>query len=82
MDIKTIENIVQNHPGDLPDIDTLKVQKAINSLNNKKAPDADGIIAEHFTYGANAQIINVIFNNRKIPERLKKGILTPIWKKG
>ena len=61
--------------------------KAIKSLNTKKAPDADGLTAEHIKNagilmtGALTKIVNAIFREKKIPKRLKLGILTPIWKK-
>jgi hypothetical protein len=63
------------------------MQKAIKTINTKKAPDADGITIEHIKNagiimtGALTQLINVILQRKTIPARLKLGILTLVWKK-
>ena len=61
--------------------------KIISSCRNGKAPDADGITAEHFKYaGAGVledlrNIINVIMKTKYTPSNLLHGTLTPILKK-
>ena len=87
LDVKLIEDHLQDN-GDAPiQVSNEQVSKAIRSLNTGKAPDADGITIEHIKNAgilmtaAIAQIINAILVNKKIPERLKLGIVTPIWKK-
>ena len=68
-------------------ISTELVTKAIKSLNNGKAADFFGVIAEHFTHGGTAlvdattEIVNSLFRFGKVTEALKIGALTPIFKK-
>ena len=63
-----------------------EVQEAINKLHMKKAPDIYGLTAEHFKYGgwdllsALTKIINSICAARIVPDYIKMGILTPIFK--
>ena len=60
---------------------------AINALNTGKAPDAYGLAAEHLKYaGANCKeyilsLMNSAATLGGVPESMKKGILTPIFKK-
>ncbi|VDI15809.1 Hypothetical predicted protein, partial [Mytilus galloprovincialis] len=65
----------------------LEVQNAINKLNKNKSPDIYGITAEHFIHGgpdltvALTKIINNICISCVIPDYIKMGILSPIFKK-
>jgi endonuclease/exonuclease/phosphatase family metal-dependent hydrolase len=86
-DLKVIEDLINSNSTEPLQVSVDQVQKAICSLNTNKAPDVDGISAEHIKHagiimtGALTQIINAILQERKIPQRLKLGLLTPIWKK-
>ncbi|VDI70086.1 Hypothetical predicted protein [Mytilus galloprovincialis] len=63
-----------------------EIDKAINQLNTNKAPDIYGITAEHIKYGGDTllqaitSIINNICSSATIPDCIKHGILTPIFK--
>ena len=63
------------------------INKAIQKLNNNKAPDARGLTAEHLKLGGPSVIrfittaINNIINSRTVPTVAKEGILTPVAKK-
>ena len=86
-DIKTIRQIIETYDTEPIQISVEQVRKAIGKLNTGKAPDADGITAEHLKNagillaGSITQIMNGIMKVQIIPERLKLGTLTPIWKK-
>jgi hypothetical protein len=64
-----------------------ELTKAISSLNTGKAADLYGITAEHLKNGgtllnnALLQIMNGILHQRKIPRCMKKGLITPVYKK-
>ena len=64
------------------------VSRAIKKLNTGKAPDLDGLQAEHFILGgetlakAVATTVNMMISERHIPDLLKMGFKTPIPKKG
>jgi endonuclease/exonuclease/phosphatase family metal-dependent hydrolase len=87
LDIATIQEMINVNKGDPPQFNIQQVQKAINALKNKKAPDADGITAEHLKYAgilmtsAITKLVNAIMKAGQIPSKLKLGIVTPIWKK-
>ena len=63
-----------------------QVKKAISSLNKGKAPDYHGMQAEHILYGGEELLqyltlpVNCIFDQGKITDALKIGVLTPIFK--
>ena len=64
-----------------------EVQQIIKSLKNNKAADEFGLVAENLKYGGNsvasfiASVLNSIFKLGKVPETLKLGFITPIYKK-
>ncbi len=64
-----------------------EVAEAINSLNNNKAPDIFGITAEHLKYGGEmlvnciTRLLNIYSSSEHVPQLIKLGILTPIFKK-
>ena len=64
-----------------------EVDEAIKSLNLNKAPDVFGLTAEHIKYGgerlttAITNLINNICNSEDVPDLLKLGILTPVFKR-
>lgn len=84
-DIDIIEEICKENAEPLV-FTSEEVDKAINQLNTNKAPDIYGITAEHIRYGGDAllqgvtAIINNICKEASVPDCLKHGILTPIFK--
>ena len=64
-----------------------EVKLAISKLNNKKAPEAYGLAAEHLKHSSETFIgdITMIFiqllESKTVPEAFKSGILTPVLKK-
>ena len=63
-----------------------EVIKAIEKMKTGKSADSNGICAEHFKYGADeivpviVNIINKIFRDLDIPEKLKSRVVTPVLK--
>jgi hypothetical protein len=63
-----------------------EVKKAIKKMKTGKSADSNGICAEHFKYGVDeivpviVNIINKIFKDLDIPEKLKSGVVTPVLK--
>ena len=63
-----------------------QVKKAISSLNKGKAPDYHGVQAEHLLHGGEellqylTLLVNCIFDQGKITDALKIGVLTPVFK--
>ena len=64
-----------------------EVEMAISSLNKGKAADAYGVVAEHILYGGDqllhmlTRVVNRLFTAGMIPDSLKLGILTPVYKR-
>ena len=62
------------------------MKKAISSLNKRKAPDYYGVQAEHLLHGGKellqylTLLVNCIFDQGKITDALKIGVLTPVFK--
>ena len=60
---------------------------ALRSLNTGKSADIFGVTAEHFIYASEAlvtvlaRLMNDIFVNGNIPDMMKQGVLTPVFKK-
>ncbi|XP_033757397.1 uncharacterized protein LOC117339794 [Pecten maximus] len=88
-DINLINQICNSsHQDDIPTITKDEIHTAIYKLNNSKAADIFGITAEHFKLAGPSLItaLHCVYNrfikNQKIPESIKRGILTPIYKKG
>ena len=65
---------------------TEEIRDAVKSLNTNKAPDIYGLTAEHIIHGGDTlistitEVINNICKTATIPDALKHGILTPIFK--
>ena len=61
-------------------------EKAISSINKRKAADINGLTVEHILYWGDELLQNVatvmqqIFDQECIPESLKQGLLTPVYK--
>ena len=71
----------------LCDLDLYKPQFVTQALNLNKAPDIEGLTAEHIRYAGThlldclTAIINTILANRDIPHYLKRGLLFSVYKK-
>ena len=83
-EIKIINEIVADK--NIPNINSDEIMKAIRSINRGKSADYHGLTLE---YIANVRkdmenlllvITNEIFRQGKVPEPLKVGLLTPIFK--
>ena len=75
-------------PTNIETITVPEVKEAISYLHKNKAADIYGIVAEHILYGGEVllefliRIINqLFFTFGKIPESLKLGVLTPLYKR-
>ncbi|CAC5367833.1 unnamed protein product [Mytilus coruscus] len=68
-------------------VNVKEVNKAVENLKAGKAPDEDGISAEHYKYGMDeltpfiVHLLNLILTYLDVPIFLKTGILTPILKR-
>ena len=64
-----------------------EITKAIKSINKGKSADFHGITIEHIIFAGSemgellALFINIIFECGEIPEILKMGLLSPVYKK-
>ena len=64
-----------------------EMQKAIDSLNKGKAPDIYGLTVENILFGGSTiktfmlEVINDIFSKGVVPDNLKFGLLSPVFKK-
>lgn len=83
-DIKAIENIVEGN--NVPEIQPEEMTKAIASINKGKSADYHGLTIEHIIHAGEElqellrSIINDILQHGTVPETLKKGLLTPVFK--
>ena len=83
-DINTINFLVQHQ--DIKKVSMDEINKANQSLNKGKAADFHGITIEHIIYAGKeiqqllAMLIGEIFELGGIPESLKTGLFTPIFK--
>ena len=65
-----------------------EVQYAIKRLKTNKAADYMDLTSEHLKYGGQyveiylLNLVNFIFASKKVPQVLKSGLITPIFKKG
>ncbi|VDI48248.1 Hypothetical predicted protein, partial [Mytilus galloprovincialis] len=63
-----------------------ELQKAIKSINEGKSADIYGITVEHILHAGKKlemlllNLINIIFKEGKVPDMLKEGLLTPVFK--
>jgi hypothetical protein len=81
-----LEDITKKEEAPLTPLTYEEVHRAITKLNTNKSPDAFGITAEHLknagalAIGRLTEILNHILRSCTIPETLKLGILTPVYK--
>ena len=83
-EIKIINEIVADK--NIPNINSDEIMKAIRSINRGKSADYHGLTIEHIANAGKDMenhllvITNEIFRQGKVPETLKVGLLTPIFK--
>ena len=64
-----------------------EVRQAVKKLNTGKAPDAYGVSTENIIYASDsifvllAEVYNIIFRLHSVPDVLKLGTVTPVFKK-
>ncbi|CAC5405766.1 unnamed protein product [Mytilus coruscus] len=84
---KIIESIEREKGQGIDHVNVKEVNKAVKNLKAGKAPDEDGISAEHYKYGMDeltpfiVHLLNLILTYLDVTIFLKTGILTPILKK-
>lgn len=88
-DVKMIENILRSSSyKSTQKVSCDEVFAAVRRLNNGKAADGKGIMAEHIKKaGQNilmplARLFDLIFAEKRVPDDFKKGVTIPIAKKG
>ena len=87
-DVTTISSLCTASNHQHMQITTQETMRALKSLKNNKAPDITGLMAEHIKYAGSGtaealcKIINKIYRESEIPASLKRGVLTPVFKKG
>ena len=83
-EIKIINEIVADK--NIPNINYDEIMKAIRSVNRGKSADYHGLTIEHIDNAGRDMenlllvITNEIFRQGKVPDTLKVGLLTPIFK--
>ena len=83
-EIKIINEIVADK--DIPNTNSDEIMKAIRSINRGKSAEYHGLTIEHIDNAGRDMenlllvITNEIFRQGKVPETLKVGLLTPIFK--
>ena len=83
-EIQIITEIVKDK--NIPAATSQELKDAIKSINKGKSPDIYDITIEHIVHAGNElnehllNLINVIFQHGTVPDRLKAGLLTPVFK--
>jgi hypothetical protein len=86
-DIDIIKDIFREEYEPITETSINEVTKAIYSLNMGKSPDIYGITAENIVYGGEqliitlCEILNAVLHHQTIPDVLKAGTITPVFKK-
>ena len=86
-DVDVIKDICDSSEETLQEATTEELEKAIRSLNTGKSPDVYGVTAEHILNAGPAiieillLIYNAIFQLQTVPDILKIGTLTPVFKR-
>ncbi len=91
-DLHSVQEMLTSQPllsqGTLQSATNSSVLKAISSLNKGKAPDNNGVTAEHFQHAKHQLVIplktlfNKINSEKAVPSCMKEGRKLPIPKKG
>ena len=86
-DITVIHDICAEEQGEMCETNVEEVTTAIKRLNSGKSPDAYGVTSEHVIYGGHKLVVilvnlfNAILGLETVPDSLKIGTLTPVFKK-
>ena len=86
-DVDVIKDLFENGRESISDTTIDEVTEAVKSLNKGKAPDIYSITAEHIIYGGNqlivtlCEVFNAIIHLQCVPDILKAGTITPVFKK-
>ena len=86
-DFSVIKDICAENTGTIHQTTLEELREAVQKLNNGKAPDVYGICTEHITYAGSSlleylcTIYNAIFRLQKVPDILKLGTISPVYKK-
>ena len=86
-DVDVIKDICDSSTETLQAATSEELEKAIRSLNTGKSPDIYGVTAEHIIHAGPAiievllLIYNAIFQLQTVPDILKIGTLTPVFKR-
>ena len=84
-DIEILDELARNR--NVTAVSADEITKAIKSINKRKSADFHGITIEHIIFAGSemkkllALFINIIFECGEIPEILKMGLLSPVYKK-
>ena len=84
-DIEILDELARNR--NVTAVSADEITKAIKSINKGKSADFHGITIEHIIFAGSemeellALFINIIFECGEIPEILKMGLLSPVYKK-
>ena len=84
-EVSVIKDLVRNQ--EISSVTHEEILNAIKSINKGKAADIYGVTIEHILNAGEAaidfllELINQIFNTGEIPDILKTGLLTPVYKK-
>ena len=86
--LKVLENQSQQNEEFLLDVPFTadEVSRAVARLKKRKAPDPDGLMAEHLKGGGEAvviwlmKILNATVVLESVPMVLKKGVVVPVYK--
>jgi hypothetical protein len=86
-DVDNIIDICKLANTEIPPYSVEEVSTAINSLNTGKAQDVSGLSVEHFKYAGTpaieilANVINSMISLGIIPDCIKIGLVTPVYKR-
>ena len=84
-EVSVIKDLVRSQ--EISSVTHEEILNAIKSINKGKAADIYGVTIEHILNAGEAaidflqELINQIFNTGEIPDILKTGLLTPVYKK-
>ena len=84
-DIEILDELARNR--NVTAVSADEITKAIKSINKGKSADFHGITIKHIIFAGSemekllAIFINIIFECGEIPEILKMGLLSPVYKK-
>ena len=88
MDIESITAICEAESKNIDPLTEQEATKALRKLKNNKAADSIGLCGEHLKLGGTPVVglitssLNCLIRARAVTAVLKKGIITPIYKKG